>query len=252
MIIAVAGKGGTGKTTLTALIVRELRERGEVPILAVDADANANLAESLGLEVRETVGQMLARFVGSKAGIPPGMTKEAYLEYQLHGLLVEAAGLDLLVMGRGEGPGCYCYPNLVLRKFVDELAPNYVHLVIDNEAGMEHLSRRTTDRVDALLLVSDYTLKGIRSARRLSQLADELELEVGRSWLVLNRVPPQPDPRVEEELGCGGPPLLGRVPQDEAVLRCDLEERPLLELAGSTPAVRAVGELVDRLRQKEA
>jgi len=250
LIIAVAGKGGTGKTTLSALIIRDLRARGEGPILAVDADANANLAESLGLEVRETVGHMLSRFIGNKAEIPPGLTKEAYLEYQLHGLLVESPGLDLLVMGRGEGPGCYCYPNLILRKFVDELAPNYAHLVIDNEAGMEHLSRRTTDRVDALLLVSDYSLKGIRTARRLAQLVGELELEVGRMWLVLNRVPPQPDPRVEEELDRDGLKLLSRIPRDEAVLRFDLEERPLLELTDDLPVVRAVGELVDRLHKE--
>ena len=133
--IAVAGKGGSGKTSVSSLIIRHLKKVGKEPILAVDADANANLAESLGMKVGQTVGSILAAFQYDKIKIPPGLTKEAYLEYKLNEVLVEGKGLDLLTMGRGEGQDCYCYPNIILRKFVDNLSGNYACVVLDNEAG---------------------------------------------------------------------------------------------------------------------
>jgi len=176
--IAVAGKGGSGKTTLTSLIIRYLKNNSMVPILAVDADANANLGESLGLTVPKTVGQMLDEFQGDKINIPPGMTKELYLDFKLNEILVESQGLDLLTMGRGEGPECYCYPNVILKKFADTLADNYAYTVMDNEAGMEHLSRRTTQDVDALLLVSNHSVKGVRTIGRIIELVSSLKLRV--------------------------------------------------------------------------
>ena len=123
--IAVAGKGGSGKTSVASLVIRYLMENGAGPILAVDADPNANLGESLGLDIKQTVGSIIASFNEEKINIPPGMTKEAYLEYKLNEIIVEAKGLDLVTMGRGEGPECYCYPNVILRKFADTLAENY-------------------------------------------------------------------------------------------------------------------------------
>src|SRR5512137_33583 len=159
MRIAVGGKGGVGKTTLAALIVRKLLAAGNTPILAVDADPNTNLPEAVGLPLKATVGSILAQFIDDKASLPPGMTKESYLQLKMHEAVSEGRGVDLVAMGRGEGPGCYCYPNLILRKFVEELSSNYPYVVIDNEAGMEHLSRRTSDRIDRMILVSDATLR---------------------------------------------------------------------------------------------
>ena len=178
--IAVAGKGGTGKTSIASLIIRYLKNNKLEPILAIDADPNANLADSLGLEVKQTIGSIIASFNNEKINIPPGMTKEAYLEYKLNEALVESKGLDLLTMGRGEGPDCYCYPNLLLRKFADSLAGNYAYVVMDNEAGMEHLSRRTTQNINALLVVSDPSVKGVRTVAQIKNLVSELKLVVKR------------------------------------------------------------------------
>jgi len=146
--IAVAGKGGSGKTSIASLIIRYLIKKGVKPVLAVDADPNANLGESLGIGVKQTIGAIIATFNKEKINIPPGMTKEAYLEFKLNDAMVESKGLDLLTMGRGEGAACYCYPNLLLRKFIDSLTGNYTCMVMDNEAGMEHLSRRTTQNIE--------------------------------------------------------------------------------------------------------
>jgi CO dehydrogenase maturation factor len=172
--IAVAGKGGSGKTSITSLIIRHLILKKTGPILAVDADPNANLGESLGLPVVETVGLMLDRFQKDKIDIPAGMTKEAYLEFKLNGLLVESRGLDLMTMGRGEGQDCYCYPNLILRKFIDRLTDSYPYIVMDNEAGMEHLSRGTTQDISELLIVSNHSVKGVRTIARIKELISEL------------------------------------------------------------------------------
>ncbi|HID11122.1 MAG TPA: carbon monoxide dehydrogenase, partial [Candidatus Latescibacteria bacterium] len=141
MIVAVSGKGGTGKTTIAALLVRKLM-RMDGPVLAVDADPNSNLGEQLGMEVGETIGDIREEVLEEE--LPPGMTKDRYLELRIQETLTEGEGVDLLTMGRPEGPGCYCYVNHLLRGFLDRLSKNYRHIVVDNEAGMEHLSRRTT------------------------------------------------------------------------------------------------------------
>ena len=178
--IAVAGKGGSGKTSVASLVIRYLKENGSEPILAVDADPNANLGESLGLGRKQTIGSIIASFNKEKINIPPGMTKEAYLEYRLNEALVEGKGLDLVTMGRGEGPECYCYPNLLLRKFIDTLTDNYAYVVMDNEAGMEHLSRRTTQNIDELLIISNHSVKGVRTVAQIRDLVTELKLQVKR------------------------------------------------------------------------
>ncbi|MFC2060698.1 AAA family ATPase [Chloroflexota bacterium] len=162
--IAVAGKGGNGKTSIASLIIRYLKRSGRGPILAIDADSNANLGESLGLEVQRTIGGMLGDFQKDKINIPPGMTKEVYLDYKLNEIVVEDKELDLLTMGRGEGQHCYCYPNVILKKFTDSLTDNYAYMVMDNEAGMEHLSRGITQNIDELIIVSNHTVKGIRTS----------------------------------------------------------------------------------------
>ena len=249
--IAVAGKGGTGKTSIASLVIRYLMKNGSGPILAVDADPNANLGESLGLEVRQTVGSIITSFQGEKINIPPGMTKEAYLEYRLNDTLVESKGLDLLSMGRGEGPECYCYPNLILRKFVDNLAENYAYVVMDNEAGMEHLSRRTTQNVDDLLIISDHSVKGVRTVARIKELVSELELVVKRQWVLINFAPTKLDSLVTKELTRLGIDSVTGIPLDEEVYDYDLKLKPLLGLPDTSKAVMAVSDFMAKVLNKK-
>jgi len=249
--IAVAGKGGSGKTSIASLIIRYLKKSSLEPILAVDADPNSNLAESLGLEVRQTVGRILDNFQGEKINIPPGMTKEAYLEYKLNEAIVESKGLDLLTMGRGEGPECYCYPNLILRKLIDNLAGNYAYVVMDNEAGMEHLSRRTTQNIDRLLLVTDHSMKGVRTIARIRELVSGLKLAVKRELVIIDFVPTKIDPMISEELDRLGIAPTAIIPWDEEVRECDLKLKPLFDLPDTSKAVMAVNDLMDKLLRPE-
>ncbi len=245
--IAVAGKGGSGKTSLASLVIRYLMKKGAGPVLAIDADPNANLGESLGLDIKQTIGSIIASFNDEKINIPPGMTKEAYLDFKLNESVVEAKGLDLVTMGRGEGPDCYCYPNLILRKFVDSLAGNYPYMVMDNEAGMEHLSRRTTQDVDELLIVSDHTVKGVRTVARIIELVDELKLVVKRQSVLINLVPDGLDPMVTEELQRLKIEPTATIPLDEEVAQYDIKLKPLLDLPDSSKAVKAVNNLMTKL-----
>jgi CO dehydrogenase maturation factor len=243
--IAIAGKGGSGKTTTCSLMIRELRNRGLTPILAVDADGNANLHESLGLKVGTTIGSILAEFNSDKISIPSGMNKGAFLQVRLNQAIVESRGIDLISMGRGEGTGCYCYPNSVLKEFIDRLKGNYRYMVMDNEAGMEHLSRRTTENIDELLIASDYSVKGIRTAARISELVDELKLEVKRVSFILTRVPDALDERIASELDELHIKPIAFIPLDSEVQRFDLEQRSLLDLPDTSPAVHSVKRLMD-------
>lgn len=245
--IALAGKGGTGKTTLACLIIKFLKAHGKRPILAVDADPNTNLAEGLGLKVHQTVGKMLATFIDEKLDFPQGMSKDAYIEYRLHELLVESEGIDLLVMGKGEGTGCYCYPNAVLRKYIDLLTKNYPYVVLDNEAGMEQVSRRLSDRIDLMLMVSDYSIKGVRAAGRIRELSKELKLEIKKQFLVINRAPGPLETTLKEEVAQQGLELLGMVPVDEKVFEYDVKGLPIVTLPHGCEAVSAVDELMGKI-----
>lgn len=245
--IAVAGKGGSGKTSLASLVIRYLQRSGASPILAIDADPNANLGDSLGLKVGQTVGSIIASFNEEKINIPPGMTKEDYLEFQISDALTESKGLDLLTMGRGEGPECYCYPNLMLRRFADKLSEGYAYVVMDNEAGMEHLSRRTTQNINELLLVSDHSIKGVRTIARLKELVGELGLVVKRQSVVINFVPDGIDPHISQEMKKLGLELTAAVPLDKEVFEADLNLTPLLELPDTAKAVMAVNDLMTKL-----
>jgi len=245
--IAVAGKGGTGKTSITSLVIRYLLKNNLGTILAVDADPNSNLAESLGLEVRQTVGRILNEFQGEKLKIPAGTTKEAYLEYQLNAAITESKNIDLITMGRGEGPECYCYPNVVIRKLIDDWAKNYAFVVMDNEAGMEHLSRRTTQNIDEILLVSDHTIKGLRAIARIRELIKELKLMVKRESVIINMAPSEIDPLLSEEMERLGITPAALIPADEEIKKHDLAQKPLLQLPDNSKAVTAVKELMDRL-----
>jgi CO dehydrogenase maturation factor len=246
--IAMAGKGGTGKTSLASLIIRHLLKRDAVPILAVDADANANLGWSLGLTVTKTIGSVLADFNDAKMAIPPGMPKESYLNIKLNGAVVESKNVDLLTMGRGEGAGCYCFPNNVLKEFIDKLAVNYRFLVMDNEAGLEHLSRRTTENVDELIIVSNHSVKGVRTIGNILDLIKELNLNVKRQSIVINQAPGgELDPMISAALGQLGISADAVVPLDSLIADYDLRQRPLTELPDDSPAVRAIDGLMERL-----
>jgi CO dehydrogenase maturation factor len=248
--IAVAGKGGTGKTSVTSLVIRYILNNNLGTVLAVDADPNSNLAESLGLEVRQTVGRILNEFQGEKLKIPAGMTKEAYLEYQLNGAITESKNIDLITMGRGEGPECYCYPNVVIRKLVDDWSKNYAFVVMDNEAGMEHLSRRTTQNINEMLLVSDHTIKGLRALANIKALIKELKLVILRESIIINNVPGEVDPRIKEEMERLGITPAALIPADEEINKFDLEQKPLFHLPDTSEAVAAVNELMNRLLSK--
>ncbi|MFC2035204.1 AAA family ATPase [Chloroflexota bacterium] len=248
--VAVAGKGGTGKTSISSLIIRYLKRNGTGPILAVDADANANLGEGLGLVVRETVGSIIASFNTVKLNIPAGMTKEAYLEFKMNDAVVESQGLDLITMGRGEGPDCYCYPNTVLRKFTDLMAGNYDYVVMDNEAGLEHLSRRTTQNIDHLLVISDHSVKGIRTVARIIDLVDELKLSVSKQSVIVNMVTDELAPMVKDEVAkLNIEPTV--IPRDENIYQYDLEAKSLLELPDYSSAVKATDDLMDFVLNKQ-
>lgn len=244
--LAIAGKGGTGKTTLAALLIRQLIKAKKGPVLAVDADANANLNEALGIAVEDTIAEMLARINNNLEPLPAGMTKDQYVAYRVHQSLAEGDDFDLLVMGGPEGPGCYCYANNLLKGFIQQLSVNYPYVVMDNEAGLEHLSRRTTSNVDILFVTSDPSARGVRSAGRVRHLVQSLNLDVKRMFLVLSKATDGSDRALGEEIERTGLDLIGTVPQDDQVAEYDLRGKPLLALPDDSPVVAAVGGIMRR------
>ncbi|HLB25603.1 MAG TPA: carbon monoxide dehydrogenase [Nitrospirota bacterium] len=247
--IAVAGKGGTGKTTLTGLVIRYLIEKRKGPVLAVDADANSNLNEVLGVDCGGSVGELREEALDTAGARPHGMSLDAYLDMRIQQVMVEAKGFDLIVMGRPEGPGCYCAANNVIRKYTDHLTDSYPYIVTDNEAGLEHLSRRTTQDTDLLLVISDPSTRGILTAGRVNGIVDELGLNVKRRALIVNRVDGDSLPgALENAVAKSGLELAGAVPSDEAITQYDLEGRPLVGLPGDSRAVRALYGILDKLR----
>jgi CO dehydrogenase maturation factor len=245
--IAIAGKGGTGKSTLAALIIRWLSERKSRSILAVDADSNVNLNDLLGVRLKETIGAIREEMRTRISDLPGGMTKQQFLEWKIQTSLVEGPDFDLIAMGRPEGPGCYCYANNLLQDILRTLAGNYDYVVIDNEAGMEHLSRRTSQAIDCLLVVSDATTRGIATAGKISRLLRELETRVGRRYLVLNRVSGPLSNPVEAAIGEENFSLLAAIPEDEMLLEMDREGIPVRSVAGNSSAWLAVGKMMDSL-----
>jgi CO dehydrogenase maturation factor len=247
MIVGVAGKGGVGKTTVAALLIRSLLARGLKPLLAVDADPNSCLNEKLGVEAPRTVGEIREDSVRLKAEAPAGLAKRDLLEMEVQEALIEGTGFDLLSMGRQEGPGCYCAVNNLLRTFVDSLGSGYKMVVIDNEAGMEHLSRRTSAGVDFMLFVCQPTRSSARTAVRLRDLARSLDVKTGGDYVVLNRANGALDEAVQAELEGAGLKTIGVVPDDEAVLRYELEDESLLKLPADSVAAAAVDQIVNKL-----
>ncbi len=243
--IALAGKGGTGKTTIAGLFIKYLVKNGKKPVLAVDADANANLNEVLGVEISDTLGN--AREEMRKGKVPDGMTKDIFISMKTQQAIVESDGYDLIVMGQPEGAGCYCAANSLLTNCLEKLTANYPYIVMDNEAGMEHISRLTTSNVDVLLIVSDTSRRSIQAAGRIEKLTKELNIGVGKSRLVVNQAKGDlPDAMMDIVRG-EGLELAGTVPEDSDVYDYDLNGRPTTGLADDNPAVNAAFKIFDSL-----
>ena len=250
-IIALSGKGGTGKTSIAGLTIRYLIERKKGPVLAVDADSNSCLNETLGVDVPVTIGRMreeslqTVRSGGERIG---GMSTEQLLEYQVQQSIIESAGYDLIVMGRPEGPGCYCAANNILKKYTDNLSETYSYVVIDNEAGMEHLSRRTTHKINVLLITSDPTVRGIHTAKRIEGLVNELGLKIDRRLLIINRVSDDDAEKLKSLAENSGLSAAGTVPHDDLIFNYDLHGKPIFQLPDNSKAVSAVFSILDSLQ----
>ena len=241
--IAVAGKGGVGKTTTCGMIIDYLCGKKDGPVLVVDADANANLNEVLGVEVETSLGQIREEMAQAelKGTLPAGMTKADYADFKFSSAIIEEDDFEMLVMGRTQGKGCYCFVNGVLKTQVDKYAKNYSYIVMDNEAGLEHVARGTLPKVDTMLLISDCSRRGIQAAARVAELVREMALQPTRMGLIVNRAPAgQIDAGIQEEIDKHGLELLGVLPQDESVYRCDCEGSPSAKLPDSNPVKAAV------------
>jgi CO dehydrogenase maturation factor len=243
--IALAGKGGSGKTTMAGLLIKYLVKTSKTPILAVDADCNANLNEVLGLEVKDTLGN--AREEMKKGIVPGGMTKDIFMEMKLEEAVVEAPGYDLIVMGQPEGAGCYCAANSLLAGFMERLGGNYPFIVLDNEAGMEHISRLTTKDVDVLLIVTDTSRRGLQAALRIDDLARSLNIGVGKSYVVINQVKNTLSEIALEMIKAGGLELAGTVPEDDTIYEFDLNGKPTIEMPEDSPSVKAAFDIFEKI-----
>ncbi|MBQ1465162.1 MAG: AAA family ATPase [Eubacteriaceae bacterium] len=250
--IAVAGKGGTGKTTICGMMIDYLVKTGKGPILAVDADANSNLNEVLGVEIETTIGEIREEVNQAenqlKSPIPAGMTKADYINFKFQDVLTETKDYDMLVMGRTQGEGCYCYVNGMLKTQLQRFSDNYRYIVVDNEAGMEHISRGILPKVDVILLVSDCSRRGIQAVGRIAKLVKDLKLNPKTMGLIVNRVPDGVLPEgVREEIALQELELIGVVPQDETIFRYDNEGRPSSTVPEDCPSKKAVTEIMNKL-----
>lgn len=254
--IALAGKGGVGKTTIAAMVIKYLAQTQKGEILAIDADPSSNLNLALGLPLEWTIGdirenllaQVKASLTASGAAmgaLPDGMSKRDYLDYQIRYSLSEGVHFDMIAMGRSEGPGCYCAVNHNLREVIDSISRNYQYVVIDNEAGLEHLSRRTTRDVQIMLIISDLSMRGIVAAERIAGFRDELDIHIEHSYLILNNVHGDHIPAVlQEHIDSIGVPLLGVIPHDEQVTDCDATGNPLIQVKDDSIVYQSVAAMV--------
>lgn len=243
--IALAGKGGTGKTTMAGLLVKYLMNANKTPVLAVDADANANLNEVLGVPLSGTLGD--AREEMKKGKVPEGMTKDIFMDMRMQQSIVEHDGFDLVVMGQPEGAGCYCAANSLLTRFMDQLTDNYPYLVMDNEAGMEHISRLTTRNVDILLIVADASRRGLQAALRINELAKNLHIGVARTCLMINQAKGPPPEAVMDIIRKAELEFVGTVLEDDTLYEYDLNGQPTIAMPLDTPAVKAAFTIFDNL-----
>ena len=248
--IAVAGKGGVGKTTVCGMLIDLLCKKGQGPVLVVDADANANLNEVLGVSADVTLGTIREEMAHAelKGTIPSGMTKADYAEFKFNSALIEVDDFDMLIMGRTQGKGCYCYVNGVLKTLVDKYAKNYKYIVMDNEAGLEHVARGTLPKVDTMLLISDCSRRGIQAAARVAETIAEMDLQPGQLGLIVNRAPGGVlDAGTAQEIEKHGLNLIGVLPQDDAIYRCDCDGEPSAKLPTDNPVKTALAQIVQSL-----
>lgn len=257
--IALAGKGGTGKTTIAAMVIKYLTQTRSGAILAIDADPSSNLNMVLGLELEWTVGEIredmleqvkrsLTAGGAAMGALSGGMSKRDYLDYEIRSSIAEGARFDLIAMGRSEGPGCYCAVNHNLREVIDSISRNYRYVVIDNEAGMEHLSRRTTRNVEKLLIVSDPTQRGLTAAARIAGFRHELDIQIEEAYLILNGLVDDTIPApLQATIDTLDIPLLGVVPRDDELIAFEFSGRPLIELGDDSPVYKAVAAMMDSI-----
>lgn len=248
MIIAVSGKGGTGKTLVASTLVKLLSKTGK-DLLAIDADPDSNLPEALGVEVDKTVGDIREELKSDTATgrIPKEMNKWDILDYKIMESVVETPDFDLLVMGRPEGSGCYCAVNNMLRRLIETLSSNYDIIIIDTEAGLEHLSRRTTQNVDVMLVVTDKSKRGILTAQRIGDLAEELDITFKKLYLILNRVNENNEEEIKKKVNEINVELIGTIYEDEDVASYDIEGKPLIDLPDDSNTVMAISKIIEKI-----
>jgi len=245
--IAIAGKGGSGKTTIAALLIKLLSRKGAV--LAIDADPATNLNLALGLPLSDTVGKVreeMAAKVRART-MEPGLAKQDYLDIKISEALVESPQIDLLAMGRPEGAGCYCAANNMIRTCIDRLGKNYDYVVIDCEAGMEHISRQTTRDIDIMLLVSDLTVRGILTAANMKALIKDLRTYVGKIYLIVNRATSPLPPKIAQTIEESELKIIGTIPEDAKIKELEAEGAPLIELPPDSPLQKGVAEIARKL-----
>ena len=256
--IALAGKGGVGKTTISGMIIKYLAQHQTGSILAIDADPSSNLNMVLGLDLEWTVGDIredmleqvkssLAQGGAAMGTMPGGVNKRDYLDYQVRSSLAEGSRFDLIAMGRGEGQGCYCAVNHNLREVIDGMSKHYAYVVIDNEAGMEHLSRRTTRDVQHLFIVSDPTQRGLVAAQRIADMRKELDINIENAYLIVNRLRGVMPPELKSFTDQLNVPLLGTVPTNEDLAEFEFSGKPLVELGDESPVYQAVAEMMQKI-----
>jgi len=250
VVIAVAGKGGTGKTTVCGMLIRLLVSRG-AKVLAVDADPNSNLNEVLGVSLETTLGEIretLAQKELNGEPIPAGMTKQEYAEFMMGGALSEEDDYDLLVMGRSQGSGCYCYVNGLLTTQISRYSGHYDYIVVDNEAGLEHISRGVLPKIDILLLVSDSSRRGIQAVGRVAKMVEELKLNPKKTGLIVNRAPNgKPEQGVLDEIALQGLPLVGVLPQDDTVYEFDGAGKATADVPRDNPVKAAIAKIAEEM-----
>ena len=256
--IALAGKGGVGKTTVSGMIIKYLAQNQTGSILAIDADPSSNLNMVLGLDLEWTVGDIredmleqvktsLAQGGAAMGALPGGVNKRDYLDYQIRSSLAEGSRFDLIAMGRGEGQGCYCAVNHNLREVIDGMSRHYAFVVIDNEAGMEHLSRRTTRDVQHLFIVSDPTQRGLVAAQRIADMRKELDINIENAYLIINRLHGEMHPELKAFTEKLDVPLLGTVPSDENLAEFEFSGKPLVELGDESPVYQSVVDMMKKI-----
>ena len=256
--IALAGKGGVGKTTIAGMVIKYLAQNQTGSILAIDADPSSNLNMVLGLDLEFTVGEIredmlhqvkssLAEGGAAMGGLPGGISKREYLDYHVRSSLAEGSRFDLIAMGRGEGQGCYCAVNHNLREVVDGLSRHYPYVVIDNEAGMEHLSRRTTRDVQHLLIVSDPSRRSLVAAQKIAEMSRALDIRIEKAYLIVNRVQGELPPETRSVIDQMGIPLLGSIPADDSISEFDLSGRPLVDLSDESLVYQSVATMLKNI-----